>query len=588
MVGRKEKAQRRKDERPFFRWYGVFMAQRYDTIIVGQGLAGTTLAWKLIEAGENVLVVDSERGQGASAVAAGLMTPVTGKRMVCSPTFQEDWEAAIHFYQQIETKLEADLLSIGPLIRLFDRQADRQNYLDRSDRQDFVEAEPWEGTLEAEGSVRLGVKIWPSGRLNVERYLSKSRQFFKQQGSYQQGHLAFDGDVQFGDRHYQLVNDSVEAKSLVLCQGAVVNEKFPQVPNNPAKGEILKVKLDSATIRNVVHRSIWVAPDEGITSEENSVAEKAKRSDQLSDTARPQIFTVGATYDWREFELTPTQKAETELRRKLASIVSQEPKIERTMVGIRPTMKDRQPVLGQHPDFNGLWILNGLGSKGTLKSPILADRLLAAKKGEHKINEAESYQRLCPKSVKGHFPLTTVAQEEISDVIGEGDTVVDATVGRGFDTAFLSKKVGQVGRVIGFDIQKEALEATRSRLAAMGATNVDLMHQGHETAAEVLQDVNVQAVMFNLGFLPRSDKLVITNQSTTIKALSAISNRLMIGGKITLLCYRGHVGGPEEYHSVRNWLKAQPDLAVEKIDSHVTKETAPVLLVVTKKAEFNG
>lgn len=543
------------------------MTQRYDTIIVGQGLAGTTLAWKLMAAGQRVLVVDSEAGLGSSSVAAGLMTPVTGKRMVCSPTFHQDWEAAVHFYRDMEQRLELPLLSIDPMIRVFDRESDRRNYLDRSDDNSGVVSEPWEGQLEKDGPTKLGVKISPAGRVNVKRYLTNSRQHFQQQGCYAQAQLGFDGDVQLSDNHYRLVNLSAESSSLVLCQGAILNERFPKVPNNPAKGEIWKAKLSGVKIEEVVHRSIWIAPDE---------------DEDEAQGASNNLFTIGATYEWRDFDLSPSPKGEAELRKKLAYMVAEEPDIQRTLVGIRPTMKDREPVLGEHPEFKGLWVFNGLGSKGTLKAPALADTMTASMTGDGQIPVQQNYGRLLPVKSSGHQPLTKLAQERILEVIDSGDVVVDATVGRGFDTTFLSRKVGPAGRVIGFDVQKEALDATGRRLAAIGAENVDLVHEGHESAGERLKQQVVKAAMFNLGFLPRSDKAVKTSQSTTIKAILGIYSRLAVGGRMTLLCYRGHEGGPEEYDAIGKWLKEESGVVAERIESHVMKPTSPVLYVATR------
>lgn len=552
------------------------MTQRYDTIIVGQGLAGTTLAWKLIDAGQRVLVVDAESGRSSSSVAAGLMTPVTGKRMVCSPSFEVDWPAAVRFYEQIGVRLKTDLLSKKAIIRVFDKESDRQAYLDRSDEEGLVKSERWEGQLEAGGPTKVGVQISPAGRLNVESYLTKSRQYFQEQDGYRHVQLGFDGDVRMSNNEYGLVNLAVEAPTMVLCQGAVLNERFPKVPNNPAKGEIWKVRLKNAQIDRVVHRSIWVAPDERHTVEATG---------GIADHSAPQQhYTVGATYEWRDFDLSPSEKGASELRRKLASLFSEEPEVEQTLVGIRPTMKDREAVMGEHPDFRGLWVFNGLGSKGTLKSPKLADDLVKAMTGDKEISKDQSYRRFLPAGSTTHMPLTKLAQEKISEVIVAGDIAVDATVGRGLDTTYLSRKVGPTGRVVGFDVQREALETTARRLAAIGAQNVELIEQGHETAGEVLEHQTVKAAMFNLGFLPKSDRAVMTTESTTMLAVAAIYQRLVIGGRMTLLCYRGHEGGPEEYQAIGNWLKEQQGVTVERIESKVTKPTSPVLYVLTRKS----
>lgn len=550
------------------------MKKEVDTIIVGQGLAGTTLAWRLMEAGETVLVVDGNDPSSASRVAAGLMTPVTGKRMVCSPEFQEEWLSAVDFYRKIEKRFNERLLSISPMIRVFDEEQDRQRWLDRSHELGFVTAEPWSGHLEMDGEEKIGVSISPAGRLNVLRYLELSRNDFAAEGSLLERQLSFNGDVEFGQESYRIPEEDVQAKRLVLCQGAVWNEHFPKVPNNPAKGEIIEVTLEQSRIDRVVHRSIWIAPQQPTQAEEEESGSEGSRR-----------LTVGATYDWRDLEKVATTKGLEDLQRKLSYIVEESPQIQDRLVGVRPTMKDRQPVLGEHPAYPGLWILNGLGSKGTLKAPQLTERLQHAMDGRAKIRESEGYQRLLPKDNQAQRPLTTVAQEKMAERIGPGDVVVDGTVGRGFDTAFLSQIVGPTGKVIGFDLQEEALEATSRRLRSLGAKNVELHHRGHEEAAQVLQDLGLNGAMLNLGFLPKSDKRVITTTQTTMKALAAILERLRDEGRMTILCYRGHEGGPEEYQAVEEWLTEHEEACFQRYESAVAKPIAPVLFVVDKNRE---
>lgn len=543
------------------------MNRIYDTIVVGQGLAGTTLAWKLIDRGKRVLVIDSNDGSGASQVAAGLMTPVTGKRMVCSPSFQEEWLAAVSFYRQIEERLKVALLIEEPMVRLFDSEEGREEYLDRSDATGRVKAERWEGRIEANGNKKIGVEISPAGRVNVTDYLEASRKAFEELSSFQGLDLDLD-DVVMNREGISVPKMSVAAKSLVLCQGAVSSQLFPEVPNNPAKGEIHKVRLEKMALERVVHRSIWLAPN---------------KQESVTD-GYPKEWLVGATYDWEDFDRTPTAKAEAELNRKLEYLIEERPKLLKKLVGIRPTMKDRQPVLGQHPEYRGVWIFNGLGSKGTLKAPKMADHLLAAMVDNRQLPTGISYQRLLT-AAKNTEPLTTVAQQKISLVIEEGDVALDGTVGRGFDTSFLSKKVGKHGTVIGFDVQQEALEATQQRLKAIEANNVELFHQGHETVGEVLEGRRLRAAMFNLGYLPRSDKRLITRSDTTLIALEVVFEQLLEGGRMTLLCYRGHEGGPEEYEAVEEWLNTVAGAEVERIDSPVAKSTSPVLFVVTKRKQ---
>lgn len=139
-----------------------------------------------------------------------------------------------------------------------------------------------------------------------------------------------------------------------------------------------------------------------------------------------------------------------------------------------------------------------------------------------------------------------------------GGFAVDATAGNGNDTLFLAKLIGEKGRVAAFDVQPEAIDATRERLQRNNIFNVDLFLCGHEKMAETLSGEwrgNVGAVFFNLGYLPRSNHAITTNASTTLPALNAAWKLLAPGGFISLTIYTRHPGGFEESARVNTWLE---------------------------------
>jgi predicted methyltransferase len=156
--------------------------------------------------------------------------------------------------------------------------------------------------------------------------------------------------------------------------------------------------------------------------------------------------------------------------------------------------------------------------------------------------------------VKSHLD---VAKDHVAEALRPGDRAVDATAGNGHDTAFLAEAVGTAGGVWAFDVQPQALDATRRRLEANGvADRVTLVQRGHERMREALPPEaveGVRAVMFNLGYLPGSDKTCTTEPETTLPALDAAAALLAEGGVLTVVCYPGHPGGAEETAAVRRW-----------------------------------
>jgi hypothetical protein len=150
--------------------------------------------------------------------------------------------------------------------------------------------------------------------------------------------------------------------------------------------------------------------------------------------------------------------------------------------------------------------------------------------------------------------LTRLAHEAITPALREGGKAVDATVGNGHDLAFLAAGVGAAGKVWGFDVQEQALTEARHRLPRELASRVTLLHAGHEQLGAHV-DGPLDAVMFNLGYLPGGDHAVTTSAGTTIVALEAATSRLRSGGRMTVLAYTGHPGGDAESTAVEAWCK---------------------------------
>ena len=151
----------------------------------------------------------------------------------------------------------------------------------------------------------------------------------------------------------------------------------------------------------------------------------------------------------------------------------------------------------------------------------------------------------------------------LADRLHPGARVVDATAGNGHDTLFLARLVGPTGHVLAFDVQAEALAATRARLDSAGIDPAccTLVQTGHETLAEHLPAEwrgGVDAVVFNLGYLPGGDKTRITQADTTRVALAAAVENLSPGGLLTIAVYPGHEGGREEQRAVADWAESLP------------------------------
>ena len=164
---------------------------------------------------------------------------------------------------------------------------------------------------------------------------------------------------------------------------------------------------------------------------------------------------------------------------------------------------------------------------------------------------------------------------------------VDATCGNGGDTAFLCRLTAPEGRVLGFDIQPEAIASTRARLEQAGvpAGQYALHCDSHAHLLQYVQPGTADAVMFNFGWLPRADHAVFSTADSSIPALEAALQAVRPGGVVSAILYSGAVIGTDEKQAVLAWLRALPlkDFTVLVCDFANWAETAPLPCFILKK-----
>ena len=168
---------------------------------------------------------------------------------------------------------------------------------------------------------------------------------------------------------------------------------------------------------------------------------------------------------------------------------------------------------------------------------------------------------------------------------------VDATCGNGSDSLFLAQRAE---KLLSFDIQKEAIERTQQLLSTeQSECQIEYILNSHEHLLKEVQHRNLQdtgnivdVVMFNLGFLPKSDDLSITTTlSSTVLAVKQATACLSDHGVISILCYRGHKNGPEEFNAIKQFLESLDPMnwQVSEYLSAKPTETTPVLLFIKQQ-----
>lgn len=532
------------------------------SIVLGQGIVGSTLAWWLHWSGHEVHVVDRNESETASRVAAGLITPVTGKRLAKSADFEEALEIAEDFYTRVEAVCGKRLLDRKPALRIFSDDSERETFL--SVRAGQFEKDV-ELIMDADGRPS-GFWMLKAARLRVSDFLTFTRKYFDHLGQYHQVNVDVINDIKVTKEDVTLSTPQLQAKLLFFCQGYQPEENpwFPTVPDAPTRGEILKVHIPSRTETAVVHQGYWLAPVQ------------TNMDDQHLNE-----YLVGATYDRNHLDAGTTDNGQAELLTGLKKITDGEATVTGHYSGVRAGTRQRKPVLAIHREYPHLAILNGMGSRASLLAPAAARALMEMISDA----SADRVRQATPIS------LTKLAHSIHRRAIRPGDTVIDATAGNGHDTLFLSRCTKEEGKVISIDVQSQAIEATRARLLAEDVRNVQLSEEDHKHALNRLfsEGLRVRTIMFNLGYLPGGDKQRTTTAESTTAAILAGLQLLDSGGVMTVIAYRGHHGGREEAEAVQKIAERRisSDISVDVIPGS-DKAESPVLYVFRRRGPLEA
>lgn len=330
----------------------------FDTLIVGQGLAGSALAWHLAAAGERVCVIDDGHRSASSAVAAGLINPLAGMRFSRRPETLDCLAAAEHWYADLGRCFGRTFLHPLPMVRPF-RSPEQERFHRR--RAEDPESRALLGPLFGADAcpepitARYGGFLQRrTGYVDLPLLLESLRDWLAGAGGLVESR--FDpADLALGEDAVAV--GGLRARRLVLCQGALLRDDpwFGDLPLAPDKGQILDIVLDDWRPRHIVNAAHWVVPTvDG-------------------------VLRLGSTHEHAASDPGVTPQARSELLAGLALLRpgGMQPHILAQRAGVRPGTVDRYPLIGRHPAQPALWVFNGFGARGALLAPWYAARLAA-------------------------------------------------------------------------------------------------------------------------------------------------------------------------------------------------------------------
>lgn len=506
----------------------------FDYLIVGYGLAGATLDWQLRRLGQRVGIIDARAPNSSSRIAAGLISPITGQRHRVSHRFEEFWNTAVPFYRDIEQATGQDLLVQSPSLRILP-SAQLKALREESDTRRYLGPDIELPNPFCAGTGQSVFQLQHAARLHVGAYLDASRRLADNEQRYFETTLDYPTDVTWDTDIIQVKRLGITTHKLIFCLGIAASESqqdlFGKLPFQPAKGQVVELRIPGLECEETIIGNVWVVPQ------------------------GTQRCWVGATYETNFDSDLPTEAGERDLLQQFSDVCKSDYEVHANRAAIRPIMKGRLPQIGVSPNDSRFGFFNGLGSKGALRAPEVA-RQFAALLVKNKPVDTEFWLDAAP-GMQPRRRLTQVAQERVRDHLKPGDWVIDATAGNGYDTLFLAETVGPNGHVYAVDLQTEAVNRTKARLQDAGHSHATCVLGSHADLLSILPkdcEGKIMAIMFNLGYLPRGDKSLTTQPTSTVAALKASLSLLATGGILTILAYTGHPGGMDEARAIEAFL----------------------------------
>lgn len=323
-----------------------------DFIIVGNGLAGISFAEIALQHNKSIFVFDNN-SQPSSKIAGGLYNPVVLKR------FSEVWKAkeqidfAFPLYHQIQSRLNVIFDYELPILRKLFSIEEQNNWFQAADKLNlapFLEPKLSKQKYDAIDSPFHYGKVNHTGYLEISTLIEAYSKYLKSLDCYSTD--AFDyNDIQFLENGIQYKD--IQAKNIIFAEGFGLhsNPFFKVLPLDGTKGELLIIKAPNLQLDVVIKSSVFILP------------------------IGNDLYKVGATYDWKDKTNNPTEEGKKELVDKLKELISCDFEIVEHFAGVRPTVKDRRPLVGTHPIHSQLHVLNGLGTRGVMLGPYLANQL---------------------------------------------------------------------------------------------------------------------------------------------------------------------------------------------------------------------
>ena len=323
-----------------------------DYLIIGCGLAGISFSEVALQNGKSIFVMDND-SQNSSKIAGGLYNPVILKRFSEVWKAKEQLELMADFYPTIEKKINCKVDFKSPILRKFFSVEEQNNWFAASDKialSPFLSTQIISKKYSSIDSPHGYGEVLQTGYVDTVLLLNKYREYLKANNLFQEENFDYDA-LQFEKNSIRYKD--IQAKHIIFAEGFGMhsNPYFQDLPLDGTKGELFIIKAPELDLDVIVNTSVFILP--------------------LGDN----LFKVGATYNWKDKTDLPTEEGKAELVERIKEIINCDFEIISHFAGVRPTVKDRRPLVGTHHEHATIHLLNGLGTRGVMLGPSMAKAL---------------------------------------------------------------------------------------------------------------------------------------------------------------------------------------------------------------------
>lgn len=323
-----------------------------DYLIIGSGLAGISFAEIALQNDKSILVLD-DNSQNSSKIAGGLYNPIILKRFTVVGQAVEHLHIMHEFFSVLEKKLNVKVDFNMPILRKFFSIEEQNNWFTAADK---INLAPFLSTSLILDKYQSVNSPFGYGEVLQTGYVDTASLLIKYKGYLIKNKLFVEESFDYSllkEETCSVQYKDIQAKHIVFAEGFGMhaNPYFKHLPLDGTKGELLVIKAPDLDLDMIINASVFILP--------------------LGNS----LFKVGATYEWNDKTDIPTEEGKKELIEKIKEVINCEFEIVSHFAGVRPTVKDRRPLIGTYSGSNSIHILNGLGTRGVMLGPAMAKEL---------------------------------------------------------------------------------------------------------------------------------------------------------------------------------------------------------------------